>query len=124
MKTFSVYKLICPLALVATVFVGFGCATPQEYSYNQDFNQSLTSEPKYRVTSVSDSKFKIYVHQGKMVSGEARTIDSREAASVIAKSEAQKRGWESWDMNFIREANDGWMHVIVAEVTRKKSVRY
>ena len=103
---------------------GSGCATPQDHSFNVDFNQSLTSAPKYLVTAVDDNKFKINLHQGTMVSGEARVLDIREAASTIAKNEAVKRGWENWDLNFIREANEGWMRVVVAEVTRKKGVRY
>jgi hypothetical protein len=125
MKTFNASKLFCPLVLAAaTMLFGSGCATQQENSYNDDYNQSLTSAPKYLVSSGDDNKFKINIHQGTMVSGEARVLDIREAASTIAKNEAMKRGWENWDLNFIREANEGWMRVVVAEVTRKKGVKY
>jgi hypothetical protein len=124
MKRFSAAKWIFPPALAAIVFIGSGCATQRENSYNQDFNQSLTSAPTYLVSPINDDKFKINVNQGKVVSDGARLSDVREAAHVIAKREAMKRGWENWDVNFIREANDGWMHVVVAEVRRKKGIRY
>jgi hypothetical protein len=42
-----------------------------------------------------------------------------EAAATVAKAECQKLGWEKWDLNYIEDHNRGWMHVVVAKVTRK-----
>lgn len=109
--------------MTAMLFVS-GCATPTTNSFNSDFNQSYTSSPRYYVTAVNEHKFKITLNQGEMVSGEARVHDIRQAAQIIAKNEAMKRGWENWDVNYIREGNQGWMHVAVAEVKRKPGVRY
>jgi len=51
--------------------------------------------------------------------GAEHTLDVREAASTIAKAESQKRGWEKWQLNYLQQRNQGWMRVVVVEVTRE-----
>jgi hypothetical protein len=44
----------------------------------------------------------------------------KEAATDIAKAESNRLGWEKWQLDYIREYNQGRMHIVVAEVTREK----
>lgn len=95
-----------------------GCASPQEHSFNNDYNESFPTQPKYYIYDVDAQHFRIYVHQGTPSTGAERYIDVKEAASTIAKAESQKLGWEKWQLNYIQQRNQGWMHVVIAEVTR------
>lgn len=97
-----------------------GCAT-SERSYNDDYNQQLPTSPKYVVENQNDSSFKITVHQGSPAPGAQRAISMKAAAETIADTEARKRGWKNWDVDYIQERDQGWMHIIVAEVTRKNA---
>jgi hypothetical protein len=102
-----------------------GCATPEEHSYNQVFGENLTTSPKYYIRDENDDHFKVVVHQGKpadekpdSASG-GRIGDVKTAASDVAKAEAQRLGWQRWQLNYIQEKDQGWMHVVVAEVKRE-----
>ena len=96
-----------------------GCATPQEHSFNSDFNESLPTQPMYYIYDEDAQHFRINVHQGTPSTGAEHVLDVKDAASTIAKAESQKRGWEKWQLNYIQERNQGWMRVVVAEVTRE-----
>ena len=63
--------------------------------------------------------FRINVHQGTPSTGAEHVLDVKVAASAIAKAECRKRGWEKWQLNYIQERNQGWMRIVVAEVTRE-----
>jgi hypothetical protein len=124
MKTIrSLPYLVVPLLATALCLVS-GCATPPEHSFNDDFNQDLTAQPKYFVEDEGSDAFKITVHQGHTVTGQARVTDVKLAASTVAENEAHKRGWKAWDVNYVRETDQGWMHLVVAEVTPKKEVQF
>jgi hypothetical protein len=99
-----------------------GCATHDERSYNQDFNQNLPTSPKYFIENIDDSHFKVTVHQGAPLEGSQRVIYVKAVASTVAESEAKRRGWQNWDLNYIQERDQGWMHIVIAEVTRKNAV--
>jgi hypothetical protein len=123
MKTiYSRWRLAIPAALAAGLISG--CATAPDHSFNDDFHQDLTAAPKYAVEDEGSSAFKITVQQGHTVTGQARVIDVKFAASTVAENEARKRGWKAWDVNYIRETDQGWMHLIVAEVTPKKALEF
>jgi len=113
--------LLIPAALAACLISG--CATP-DHSFNDDFNQDLTAQPKYFVEDEGSDAFKVTVRQGHTVTGQARVTDVKLAASTVAENEARKRGWKAWDVNYIRETDQGWMHLVVAEVTPKKAVEF
>jgi len=76
----------------------------------------------YYIYDENDQHFRINVHQGTPSNGAERVLNVKEAASTIAKAESQRLGWEKWQLNYIQERNQGWMHVVVAEVTREKYV--
>jgi hypothetical protein len=103
-----------------------GCATPAEHSYNQDFGQNLVTAPKYYIRDETDDHFKIVVHQGRPADEKpnsatgGRIGDVKTAASDVAKAEAQRLGWQRWQLNYIQEKDQGWMHVVVAEVKREQ----
>jgi hypothetical protein len=54
--------------------------------------------------------------------GTDRVIYVKQAASAVAESEAKRRGWKNWDLNYIQERDAGWMHIVIADVTRKNAV--
>jgi hypothetical protein len=99
---------------VATLFGG--CATPPEHSYNDDFGEQLPVQPMYSIRDENDQHFILTVHQGRPANESERVINLKEAADVIAKAESQRLGWKKWQLNYIQERNQGWMHVVVAEV--------
>ena len=110
------------LLLNATLAVlAAGCAT-HERSYNQDFNQNLPTSPKYVIENIDDTHFKVTVHQGSPLDGPQRVIYVKQVASTVAESEAKRRGWSNWDLNYIQERDQGWMHIVIADVTRKNAV--
>ena len=106
----------------ALVVLAAGCATHNERSYNQDFNQNLPTSPRYTIENVDDAHFKVIVHQGSPLPGTERIIYVKEVASAVAESEAKRRGWQNWDLNYIQERDQGWMRIVIAEVTRKNAV--
>jgi hypothetical protein len=123
MKTNRIRRTLRLLLLNATLVVlAAGCATHNERSYNQDFNQNLPTSPKYTIKNVDDTHFNVIVHQGSPLPGTQRIIYVKEVASVVAGTEAKRRGWQNWDLGYIQERDQGWMHVVIAEVTRKNAV--
>jgi len=114
--TLRLLLLNATLALLAT-----GCATTDR-SYNQDFNQNLPTSPNYAIENVNDTDFHVVVHQGTALKGSDRIIYVKQVASAVASSEAKNRGWENYDLNYVQEYDQGWMHVVVADVTRKNAV--
>jgi hypothetical protein len=111
------------LLLNATLLIlTAGCATHNERSYNRDFHQNLPTSPRYTIGNVDDTHFQVTVHQGSALPGTQRIIFVKEVASTVAATEARRRGWKNWDLNYIRDGDQGWMHIVVADVTRKNSV--
>jgi len=96
-----------------------GCATPEQHSFNSDYNENLPVKPMYNIHDENANRFLITVNQGTPSNGAERVINVKEAASTIAKAECKRLGWEKWDLNYIQERNQGWMHVVIAEITRK-----
>ena len=123
MKTNRIRWTLRLLLLNATVVVlAAGCATQNERSYNQDFNQNLPTSPKYTIENVDDTHFHVIVHQGSPLPGTQRITFVKEVASTVAATEAKRRGWQSWDLVYIQERDQGWMHIVIADVTRKNAV--
>jgi hypothetical protein len=113
------------LAISATVITILlaGCATAPEHSFNDDFGENLTTQPKYSIQNEDAGRFTITVHQGTPSTGAERLLDVKQAATAIAAAEARRRGWERWQLNYIQEQNQGWMHIVIGEVTRVKYVK-
>ena len=110
------------LSSATLVVLAAGCATQNERSYNQDFNQNLPTSPKYTIENVDDTHFHVIVHQGSPLPGTERIIFVKEVASTVAATEAKRRGWQNWDLGYIQERDQGWMHIVIANVTRKNAV--
>ena len=115
--TLRLLLLNATLSLLAT-----GCATSNEGSYNQDFHQNLPTSPNYAIENVNDTDFHVIVHQGTALKGTDRVIYVKQVASAVAENEAKNRGWKNYDLNYIQEYDQGWMHVVVADITRKNPV--
>ncbi len=115
-RTFRLLLLNASLVVLVV-----GCATPHERSYNRDFNQNLPTSPNYSIEDVDDAHFKVIVHQGSPLPGTQRIIYVKEVASTVTASEAKRRGWTNWDLNYVQERDQGWMHVVIADVTRKNA---
>ena len=111
------------LVNVTLAVLAVGCATHDERSYNQDFNQNLPTSPKYTIENVDDTHFQVTVHQGSPLPGTQRIIYVKEVASTVAATEAKRRGWQNWDLDYIQERDQGWMHIVIADVTRKNEVK-
>ena len=123
MKTNPLRRTLRLLLLNAALAVlAAGCATHNERSYNQDFNQNLPTSPKYSIANVDDTHFQITVHQGSPAPGTQRIIYVKEVVSAVAANEARRRGWQNWDLGYIQERDQGWMHIVIAEVARKNAV--
>ena len=123
MKTNQLRRMLRLLFLNAALAVlAAGCATHSERSYNQDFNQNLPTSPKYSIANVDDTHFQITVHQGSPSPGTQRIIYVKEVVSAVAASEARRRGWQNWNLGYIQERDQGWMHIVIAEVARKNAV--
>ena len=101
------------------IILGGGCSTPDEYSFNQEFRENLLTQPKYYIEDEDDHHFKIVVHQGVPSTESNRVIDQKQAATEVARTEALRLGWEKWHLDYIQERDQGWMHVVVAKVTRE-----
>ena len=123
MKTNQFHWTFRFLLLNATlVLLAAGCATQDERSFNQDYNQNLPTSPKYSIENINDTHFKVTVHQGSPSPGTQRIIYVKEVASTVAGTEAKRRGWQNWDLGYIQDRDQGWMHVVIADVTRKNTV--
>ena len=117
-------RLLLLNATLAATFVVFatGCSTPGERSFNQDFHQNLPTSPNYAIENINDTDFHVIVHQGTALKGSDRIIYVKQVASAVAESETKSRGWKNYDLNYVEEYDQGWMHVVVADVTRKNAV--
>ena len=110
-----------PLSAALTILAA-GCATHDEHSYNQDFNQNLPTSPKYFIENIDDTHFKVTVHQGSPLPEPQRDLSVKQVASTVAADEAKRRGWPNWDVNYIQERDQGWMHIVIAVVTRQNAI--
>lgn len=99
-----------------------GCATPEEHSYNDDYNQHLLTEPKYQVHDDGPSRFKITVDQGRPSPGQERLLDVKQVATIVAETESKRRGWQNWKVDYIYDKDQGWMHVVKVVVTQENAV--
>ena len=123
MKTNRIRRTLRLLLVnAALVVLAAGCATQNERSYNQDFNQNLPTSPNYTIENVDDTHFQVIVHQGSPLPGTQRIIFVKQVASTVAATEAKRRGWQNWDLGYIQERDQGWMHIVIADVTRKNVV--
>jgi|GEM_PF-775408 hypothetical protein len=123
MKTNRIRRTLRLLLVnAALVVLAAGCATQNERSYNQDFNQNLPTSPNYTIENVDDTHFQVIVHQGSPLPGTQRIIFVKQVASTVAATEAKRRGWQNWDLGYIQERDQGWMHIVIADVTRKNAV--
>lgn len=114
-------RMLWLLSLSATIiFLAAGCASSSTRSFNEDYNQNFPPKPKYAIENVDNTEFKIKVWQGTpMPEQHAVCVNyMKTAASAVAKSEARRRGWVEWQLNYIQERDQGWMHVLVAEVVQ------
>ena len=113
-------RLLGLLSINAAVAVFIsGCASPEAHSFNADYHQSLLTKPVYFIEDQQATSFTITVKEGTPTSGPERDTDVKAAAQTVASAECQKLGWEKWDLNYIEDHNRGWMHIVVAKVTRK-----
>jgi len=103
------------------MFLVPGCVTPKR-SFNQDFNENFPPRPNYAIDKMDDTHFKVRLFQGTPSPEQfAVTVNyMKRAVLIIADAEAKRRGWEQWEVNYIQERNQGWMHVLVAVVIRDK----
>jgi hypothetical protein len=109
------------LAINAVIAIlAAGCAAPEQHSFNQNFGAQLPVNPMYYIHDEDAVHFRITVHQSTHSTGVERVTNLKEAATDIAKAECKRRGWEKWQLNYISEHDQGWMHIVVAEVTREK----
>jgi hypothetical protein len=106
------------ISAVWVMFAG-GCATGDEESFNENFNQDLPTAPKYTIKDVDPGHFKIEVHQGSPLPGPERVTYMKQAATIVARDEAHRRGWGDWQLDYIDERDQGWMHILVADVKDK-----
>jgi hypothetical protein len=106
----------------AIAILANGCTAPEQHSFNHDFGEQLPVNPMYYIHDEDATHFRITVHQGTPSTGAERVINVKDAASTIAKAESQRLGWEKWQLNYIQERDQGWMHIVVAEVTREKYI--
>ena len=110
------------LSSATQVILAAGCATHNERSYNQDFHQNLPTSPNYSIENVDDAHFRVTVHQGSPLAEMERVVYVKEVASTVAATEAKRRGWQNWNLDYIQERDQGWMHIVIADVTRKNAI--
>jgi hypothetical protein len=117
-------RSLIPLLLLNTILVVIttGCASHEENSFNKDYNQNVPTSPKYYFENIDDNHFKVIVHQGSPMQGPERVIFVKQVASTVAGTEAKRRGWENWELNYIQNRDQGWMRIVIGEVTRKNAV--
>jgi hypothetical protein len=122
-KTIRLRWTLWLLSINAAIAVlSSGCATPKEHSFNSDFGENFPAQPMYYIEDENAEHFKITVHQGTPSAGAERVLNIKDAATAIATAESKRLGWEKWQLNYIDERNQGWMHIVIAEVTREKYI--
>lgn len=121
MKINPLSWMLCTAALAV---VSSGCATHEQHSFNADYNQHLTTAPNYFVEDRDANSFTITASQGKPSSGAEQFIDVKRAASAVAAHETRRRGWQNWQLDYIAEYDQGWIHVVKAQVVRRNAVEY
>ena len=125
MKANRLARLFCGFtSLVILAVFSSGCATHEEHSFNDDFNQSLPTAPKYSIENVDDTHFTVTGRQGQPLKSETRIIHVKRAVAAVAETEAKRRGWENWQLEYVRQGDVGWMFVAKAEVVRKNAVEF
>ena len=112
-------KNALPVLAAVLVLAGAGCASPDQHSFNQDFNDHLPVNPTYYIHDEDANRFLITVNQGSPSTEPERVIDLKQAATTVAKSECQRLGWDKWEIDYIQERDQGWMHIVIAKVTRE-----
>jgi hypothetical protein len=106
---------------VAVMLLAAGCTTPTK-SFNQDYSENFPPQPNYAIDNMDNGHFKIRLYQGTPMP-EQRAVCvmyMKKAVWTIANAEAKRRGWEQWEVNYIQERDQGWMHVLVSVVVRDK----
>jgi len=96
-----------------------GCSTPDAYSYNEEYHENLLTRPQYYIKDERDRHFTIVVQQGTPSTEANRVTDLKTAATQVATTEAQRLGWDKWHLDYIQERDQGWMHIVIAKVTRE-----
>jgi hypothetical protein len=123
MKAIRLVRLFCVFVFTAALAVfSSGCATHDEHSFNDDFNQTLPVAPIYSIENINDNHFTVTVRQSKSLMTEQRITFVKRAASVVIETEAKRRGWQNWQHEYIMEIDQGWMHIVKADVVRKNAV--
>jgi hypothetical protein len=108
------------LAMGAGILVLFsGCSTPDQYSYNEEYHENLLTRPQYYIKDEGDRHFTIVVHQGSPSTEANRVTDLKQAATQVANTETARLGWDKWHLDYIQERDQGWMHIVIAKVTRE-----
>ena len=119
-QTIRFFGAACLCSVSGAVAILFsGCASPEQHSFNNDFNDHLAVNPMYNIHDEDGNRFFVTVKQGSPSTGAERVINVKTAATTVAKSECQRLKWDKWNLNYIQERIQGWMHVVVAEVTRE-----
>jgi hypothetical protein len=116
--TLNTTKLMA-MSAVALATLLSGCATPTDYSYNEQFRENLPTRPRYYVKDEDSKHFTIVVHQGSPSTQASRVSDLKECATQVANAETKRLGWEKWHLDYIQERDQGWMHIVIGKVTRE-----
>jgi hypothetical protein len=113
-------RLLLLLCAISTLLL-IGCATPTK-SFNQDYGENFPPQPDYAIEKMNDTHFKIRLNQGTpMPEQRPVAVDyMKKAIWIIANTEGKRQGWQQWEVNYVQERDQGWMHVLVAVVTRDK----
>ena len=86
---------------------------------------TLTTTPKYFIEDGgSDPFLRHRASSGRPSTGQERILDVKQTASAVAETEAKRRGWAAWQVDYIFEKNQGWMHVVKVVVVPKNAVEY
>jgi hypothetical protein len=114
-------RSLIPLLLLNTILVviATGCATHEENSFNKDYNQNMPTSPTYYFEDIDDNHFKVIVHQGSPMPGSERITFAKQVASIVASTEARRRGWKGCDVDYIQDRDQGWMRIVIGVATRK-----
>lgn len=124
----SLYRVMALVSVNAAVMIlAAGCATRDEQSFNDNYNQDSPAAPKYTIDDIAPDRFKVRMHQGAPMMGSsdmnpARITYMKQAMNTVVTDEARRRGWGNWDLRYIQERDSGWMHILVADVRERPAV--